>query len=63
MFGYRRTLFIGMIVIALGIVLSTTLSEKVGSLGIVFIAIGGLLFIIGMTRKKREDADKGERNE
>ena len=63
MTGYRRTLFIGMIVIALGIVLSTTLGEKVGSIGIVIIAIGGLLFIIGMTRKKREDADKGERNE
>lgn len=63
MFGYRRTLYIGMIMIALGIVFTTTLSEKVGSVGIVFIAIGGLLFIVGMTRKKREDADKGERNE
>jgi hypothetical protein len=31
MTGYRRTLFIGMIVIASGIVLTTTLSEKVGA--------------------------------
>jgi hypothetical protein len=60
MIGYRRTLYIGMIVIALGIVLTTTLSEKVGSLGIVFIAVGGLFFIIGMLGKKREDTDKGE---
>lgn len=63
MIGYRRILFIGMIVIALGIVLTTTLSEKVGSLGIVLIAVGGLFFIIGMLGKKREDADKGGSNE
>ena len=63
MIGYRRILYIGMIVIALGIVLTTTLSEKVGSLGIVFIAVGGLFFIIGMLGKKKEDADIGEKNE
>ncbi len=63
MTGYKRTLYIGMIVIALGIVFKTTLSENLGSIGIVVIALGGLLFIVGMIRKKREDADKGEKNE
>lgn len=53
--GYKRTLFIGIVVIALGVVISTTLSESVGSLGTVFIAIGGLLFISGMSRMKKRD--------
>jgi len=39
----------------LGVILSTTLSDKLGSLGIVFIAIGGLLFITSTSRKKKEE--------
>ena len=46
--------------IALGVIFSTTLSDKLGSLGIVFIAIGGLLFIASMSRKKKEE-DKAEK--
>ncbi len=53
--GYKRILFIGIIVIALGVIFSTTLSDKLGSLGIVFIAIGGLLFIASTSRKKKEE--------
>ncbi len=53
--GYKRIFFIGLIVIVLGIIFSTTLSDKLGSLGIVFIAIGGLLFIASMSRKKKEE--------
>lgn len=57
--GYKRIFLIGLIVIALGVIFSTTLSDKLGSLGIVFIAIGGLLFIASMSRKKKEE-DKAE---
>ncbi len=53
--GYKRIFFIGLIVIALGVVFSTTLSDKLGSLVIVFVAIGGLLFIASMSRKKKEE--------
>ena len=53
--GYKRIFFIGLVVIALGIVFSTTLSERLGSLGIVFIALGGLLFVASMSRKKKEE--------
>ncbi len=60
--GYKRTLFMGIILIALRVVFSTTLSEKAGSLGIVFIATGGLLFIIGMSRKKEENKEKEKDN-
>lgn len=59
--GYKRIFFIGLIVIALGVIFSTTLSETLGSLGIVFIAIGGLLFIASMSRKKKEEKDKAEK--
>jgi len=52
---YKRIFFIGLVVIALGIVFSTTLSERLGSLGIVFIALGGLLFVASMSRKKKEE--------
>ena len=55
--GYKRIFFMGLIVIALGIIFSTTLSDKLGSLGIVFIAIGGLLFIASMSRKKKQEAE------
>lgn len=50
--GDKRIFFIGLIVIALGVIFSTTLSDKLGSLGIAFIAIGGLLFIASMSRKE-----------
>lgn len=53
--GYKRILFMGIIVIALGVIFSTTLSDTLGSLGIVFIAIGALLFIASMSRKKKEE--------
>jgi hypothetical protein len=53
--AYRKFIFAGIIVIAMGIAFSTTLKESVGSLGTVFIAIGGLLFIFGMNEKRKED--------
>ena len=58
--GYKRIFFIGLIVIALGVIFSTTLSDKLGSLGIVSIAIGGLLFIASMSRKKKEEDEAGK---
>ncbi|PLX09002.1 MAG: hypothetical protein C0596_04160 [Marinilabiliales bacterium] len=51
---YKKTFYIGIIVIALGITLTTTFSEETGSLGIVMIAIGGLLFIAAMSKKKKQ---------
>lgn len=52
---YKKIIFVGVILIALGINFSTILSDSVGSLGTVFIAIGGLFFIIGMKEKKDTD--------
>ena len=56
--GYKRILFTGLIVIALGVIFSTTLRDTLGSLGIVFIAIGGLLFIASMSRKRKKKVSR-----
>ena len=53
--GSKKLLFTGIIVIALGINFSTVMAEDMGSLGTVFIAIGGLLFIAAMARKQDEE--------
>jgi Sec-independent protein secretion pathway component TatC len=57
---YRKFIFIGIIIIALGITFTTTLKDTVGSLGTVLIAVGGLFFIIGMSKKRKEDERNNE---
>lgn len=47
----------GIVIIALGIVLSTTLKGNLESLGNVLVAVGGLLFIVGLSKMKREEKD------
>lgn len=47
---YRRALFLSMIFISLGCVLLNTIALK--AIGIVFIAVGGFFFIVGMVRRK-----------
>lgn len=51
---YRRYIFLGITIIALGITISVNIKDVVGSLGTVFIALGGIFFIIGMSIKKNE---------
>ena len=51
---YKRFILLGIIIIALGITFSTNMKDMVGSLGTVFIAVGGLFFIIGMSMKNKE---------
>ena len=53
--NYKRYIFIGIIIIALGLTFNTTLKDTPGSLGTVFIAVGGLFFIIGMNKKRKEE--------
>ena len=55
---HKRYIFIGMIIISLGITFSTALKDSAGALGTVLIAIGGLFFIIGMRIKKDEESKK-----
>jgi len=56
--GYKRLGFMSIIVVALGGVFSTTMGEQLGSLGTVFIAIGGLLLIASMNQKRIEEGQK-----
>ena len=57
---YKRNIFMGIIIIALGITFATTMKDSVGAFGIVFIAIGGLFFIIGMSQKRKGEAGKNK---
>ncbi|MCF8261282.1 MAG: hypothetical protein K9J12_10945 [Melioribacteraceae bacterium] len=57
--SHKRFLFMGIIIISLGVVFSNSLSDKFGTLGIVFIALGGFLFIVGMQKKRKfEESNK-----
>lgn len=57
---YQRFVLLGIILIALGVTFSTTLKEAVGSLGTVFIAVGGLFLIVGMSKKRKEEERKNK---
>ena len=57
---YRKYIFIGIIIISLGILFSTTLKDSIGSLGTVFVAVGGLFFVIGMNMKRKENERKSK---
>lgn len=48
----KRFLFAGIIIIAMGVTFSTTMKDTVGTFGTILIAIGGLLFIIAMSKKR-----------
>ena len=55
---HRKYIFMGIVVTAMGIVFSTTLKDNVESLGNVLVAVGGLLFIVGMSKKKKEEKER-----
>jgi len=46
--NWKRAIFLGMILIVFGIVMTAT--SNVNSVGGVFVAVGGLFLIIGMAR-------------
>ena len=48
------------IVVALGVTLTNTMADRVGHLGTVLIAIGGLLLIAGMSLKRKRDEQKND---
>jgi len=52
---YRRYIFLGIILIALGITFSTIMSDSIGLLGTVFIVLGGVFIIVGMSIKRKTD--------
>ena len=52
---YKKTFFISLIFIALGVIFNTVLKESVDSLGTVFIALGGLFMIISFAKKRKSE--------
>ena len=50
---YKRSIFLGMILISLGITLTSTLGADLGSVGIVLIGVGGFFIIAGIRLKNK----------
>jgi drug/metabolite transporter superfamily protein YnfA len=48
----KRAGFLGIILIALGIIFTTTMEDNMKTFGIVFIALGGFYLIVGLSRRK-----------
>ena len=59
---YKRVVFMSIVLIALGVTFATTLSDRVGSLGIVFIGLGGLFMILGMRMKRDRLESKNQKD-
>lgn len=52
--NYKRYIFMSILLNALGVTSMVTLKDTLGSLGIVMIAVGGLLLIIGLNMRKKK---------
>ena len=50
---YKRYFSLGIIIVSLGVIFSTVLSTNYRSLGVVFVAIGGFLIIVAMSKKRK----------
>lgn len=55
---YRRFIYIASIIVAMGVILTTTLKETLRPIGVVMIGVGGLFFVIGMNKKRKEEEVK-----
>ena len=56
--NWQKRIYGAMIVIVFGIIFSTIMTDAPQSLGTVFVAIGGLLFISGMNLKNKSEQEK-----
>jgi len=50
---FKKMIYLATIIVAIGVILTTTLKESAPPIGVVMIAIGGLFFIIGMNKKQK----------
>lgn len=55
---YKRLIYIASIIVAFGVVLTTTLKGTIQPVGIIMIGVGGLFFIVGMNKKRQEESNK-----
>lgn len=52
---HKRYILLSSVITALGVTLSTALKSDSKVFGIILIAMGGLLFFIGMRKKQQDD--------
>jgi len=52
---YKRIFFLALVCFALAAIFNTVLKESTGSLGTIFVALGGLFLIASMAGKQKFD--------
>ncbi len=55
---YKLVAFAGILIIAIGVTLSTSLKDDDNAIGTVLIAVGGLFLIAGLSMKRRSNDDQ-----
>ena len=58
--GYKKILFVGIVIIVLGVIISIDVNRPLGT---IFVAIGGLFFISGMHKKRLAEENHNEDDE
>lgn len=53
--NFKRAIFLSIILISLGVIMNTLIKDGVTAVGTVFIAVGGLFFIIGISAKRKSE--------
>jgi hypothetical protein len=54
-----RLIYLGITIIALGVVMTSAMGGLPRPVGLVFIGIGGVLFILGMRRRRDDHSGSG----
>lgn len=50
---HKKRIYAGIIIIALGVVMTANLPEPMGPVGLVFIGVGGFYLILGLRDRKK----------
>ena len=56
----KNKIYMGIIIIALGVVMTVSLPETTGLVGFAFIAIGVVFFVLGIRDNKKETSNDPE---
>ena len=56
--GSRRIGFVAIVVVALGVTLSTTLKDYAPTLGVILVAVGGFLLVVALSRRRNEQQNE-----
>lgn len=59
--SYQQFIYLGLIIIAIGLAFTLNPKESVSSMSTVFVVLGGLIFLIGISKKRAENGETGNK--